>query len=589
MSGHEDAESSRRNFQAPYGKRNPIPTIEKYRQEKAHRRANAIDGDESDAQGADLSLSRPERANKGWRNHSDEDNADGVESEDGDQSAIDAQREGDQDAAECVKDTSETAVGASDPQVQKKRRKKNKDERAEREVTDPVTHLPVRIYDFTTQSLEEIDENPSPFGSSSRTATGLDNKEKSSRDLKDEHAELQRGHESMNALFPPPSFEELRTQLISTNKLGATVGLSGTAAIFMFILGAERFLRTERFANLVGVQDPHGLLFVSGVWLLVGLVGIFAVWELIGGVRAWTANRINDIWEEQVWESNFEAREREGKAHETESVSWLNSLIGSVWPLINPDLFTSLADTLEDVMQASLPSLVQMVSVEDLGQGSESLRILGIRWLPTGAAARAVGANGQIETEQESKKSDHRVAHEGQVDDSVEGATKNSDVSAESTQQSQTQDEAPDAEVKEGFEAEEGDFINLEVAFAYRARPSKSMAERTKDMHLYLAFYLPGKLRGTVTRFSFPASCGLLTDSYLSSRQYQNSRVRRHARAGRNLPASIATDPRHSVLWTLHNHLPRTTQSRDLVYSSNQKRTESYGPTSDLQLCSKLS
>ncbi len=33
-------------------------------------------------------------------------------------------------------------------------------------------------------------------------------------------------------------------------------------------------------------------------------------------------------------------------------------------------------------MQASLPKLVRMVSVEDLGQGSESFRILGVRWLP---------------------------------------------------------------------------------------------------------------------------------------------------------------------------------------------------------------
>jgi hypothetical protein len=499
MSGHDDAESSRRNYKAPYGRRNPIPTIEKYRQEKENRRANAIGGDESEGEGADLVPSRTERAKEGWRKHWGGDDADGkVSGEgkdsgnaggDGDTSTAGAQQ---QEEDETTKDTSEVAPGAGDPKAQRKLQKKHKDERAEREVTDPITHLPVRIYDFTTQSLEEIEENPTPFGSTSRTATGLQNKQKSSKDLEDEQAEMQRGHESMSALFPPPSFEDLRKDLIGINKLAVTVGLSGTAAIIMLTLGTERFLRTQRMANLVGVQDPHSLLFGCGVWLFLGLLSVAAIWELIGGVRTWMANKIDDTWNEQVWESNFGAREREAKAHETESVSWLNSIVGSVWPLINPDLFLSLADTLEDVMQASLPSLVQMVSVEDLGQGSESVRILGVRWLPTGAAARAVGANGNLQSEEEGEKANDRVVPgEGQADDNAEGGDNDSEDDHKNAKQGQSQDDSPDPEVKEGFEAEEGDFINLEVAFAYRARPSKSMAERTKDMHLYVVSLVP--------------------------------------------------------------------------------------------------
>lgn len=499
MSGYEDADDSRRNYQAPYGRRHPIPTIEKYRKEKENRRANAIGGDVSDSDGADLGPSRTERAKQGWRSYWDgqdgHDEQDKAKTRDeGGQTVADEEQDADNEAA-VAKDTSEATAGAGDPKALRKRQKKNKDERAEREVTDPVTHLPVRIHDFTTQSLEEIDENPTPFGTTSRTATGLQNREKSDKELEEERAELDRGHESMKALFPPPSFEDLRQDLISINKLAFTVGLSGTAAIILLTLAAERFLRTERVALLVGLKDSRGMLFGCGIWLLIGLLGVAAIWELIGGIRTWTANRFDDIWQEQVWESNFEARKREAKAHETESVSWLNSMIGSVWPLINPDLFTSLADTLEDVMQASLPGLVQMVSVEDLGQGSESLRILGIRWLPTGAAGRAVGANGQLQSEEESEKANDRVVPgEGQVDDSAEGADNPDDDDKKSTKQDQSQDQSSNAEVKEGFEAEEGDFINLEVAFAYRARPSKSLEERTKDMHLYLAFYLPGKL-----------------------------------------------------------------------------------------------
>src|SRR5437762_13641407 len=88
---------------------------------------------------------------------------------------------------------------------------------------------------------------------------------------------------------------------------------------------------------------------------------------------------------------------------------------------------------LEDVMQASLPKLVEMVRVADLGQGNEPLRLLGIRWLREGAA----------------------------------GEDRNS------------------------MKAEEGDFVNMEVAFAYRSRPSeKSLKSKTRNAHLLIEFFL---------------------------------------------------------------------------------------------------
>lgn len=41
----------------------------------------------------------------------------------------------------------------------------------------------------------------------------------------------------------------------------------------------------------------------------------------------------------------------------------MNSLLTSVWLLVNPDLFASRGDTLKDIMQASLPKLVRMICV----------------------------------------------------------------------------------------------------------------------------------------------------------------------------------------------------------------------------------
>jgi hypothetical protein len=130
-------------------------------------------------------------------------------------------------------------------------------------------------------------------------------------------------------------------------------------------------------------------------------------------------------------------------------------------------------------MQASLPKLVRMVSVDDIGQGSESFRILGVRWLPTGAAARSVGHDGKLKS-QGDQKNDRTVPGESEVKND------NSDPDGD----------GQDNGIAEGMEAEEGDFVNVEVAFAYRPSTGrKGMKERAKNAHLYLAFYLPSNVK----------------------------------------------------------------------------------------------
>lgn len=507
MSGQEDAERTRRNYHAPYTAKHPIPTISEYREEKQAREDAAGVGD-----GADLEQSRTDRAKEGWRTYwRGDDKEDGNEEQgqehdqpqdgqsQGRHAGMDIDGDGDVDEedekeAEAVVDTSEVT-----PVSQKGgKRGKNKQARAEREVTDPITHLPVKIYDFTEDSLKDVDENPLPFGRTTRTATGLSNKAKTDQELREETGEIAKGKESMSALFPPPSYEVVKQDMIKINNMGIAVGLSGAAIIVVFAILLERMITPQWLAHIFGVKEQSSWLFRFGTWPGLAALSATGIFFLISGVREWVTNRMKDEWEDQIWEGNLEAKRQEAKAHETESTMWLNQLVGSVWPLINPDLFTSLADMLEDVMQASLPRLVQMVSVDDIGQGSESLRILGIRWLPSGAAGRSVGNDGKVQSEKDSKKSNDRsVPGQGEVDQSAgQGDQKQQNGDQDQDQdQDQSDGGAEKAQVAEGMEAEEGDFINLEVAFAYRARKSESFKDRTKDMHLYLAFYLPGGLK----------------------------------------------------------------------------------------------
>lgn len=474
MSGRDDVED-RRRYNQPYTHKHTIPTIQKYREEKDKRREQAgnIDDDRGDDGEA---MSRKETAQQYW--HRDRPGDGGEPPADkGEQETTTGAEEAAQEGTDTPQDTSQVDPNSVDPKSRMKAKKKHKSERMEREVTDPVTHLPVRIFDFTDEALEEISENEKPHGSTPETYTGFRAKAKSDEQLQNEMDDMRKGQKGMNQQFPPPDFVEIRNDLQSIEKKAFTIGLVGVGVLVFSVLLLERLL----------AGSNHSFARRSMTWTVLGLAALGGFWALAVGLRQWLSKRIDSVWDDEVWDADRGKLEADTSKHDAESVRWLNSLLGSVWPLINPDLFISLADTLEDVMQASLPRLVRMVSVDDIGQGSEPIRILGVRWLPTAAAARSVGEDGKLRKASDGGHNDRTVPGEGEVE---EGVAQSDDKSKEESGKDQAQ------AVTEGMEAEDGDFINLEVAFAYRARKNKgSMASRMKDMHLYLAFYLPGNLK----------------------------------------------------------------------------------------------
>lgn len=131
-----------------------------------------------------------------------------------------------------------------------------------------------------------------------------------------------------------------------------------------------------------------------------------------------------------------------------ESVEWMNTLLGIVWGLINPDMFIGVADTLEDVMQASVPGVIENVRVAEINQGSNPIRILSLRALPDSHV-------------KDLKKSIH--------------------------------DDLKDKKDPEELAADEegGDYYNIECSFAYHAAPSgRGVSSKAKNMHMQLVFYL---------------------------------------------------------------------------------------------------
>lgn len=400
-----------------------------------------------------------------------------------------------------------TEATANEQDARKKHRnmKHMKMDTKGREVTDPVTHLPVTIHDYTSKELHMVPENNlPPDGSSRPRSTRLKEASQNKTQLSREREETQSEHRGMKKLFPPPNFEATQLELTELYTRAITFGLASTSSTTILMLIAALSLSGGK----EGTSSSYSLVYFG----IVLVVGISIGTGIILGVRAWLGKLVGDVWEDQVWEAAKEEEEDDGTPT-PESTKWLNSLLSSVWPLINPDLLTSLADTLEDVMQASLPRLVRMISVEDLGQGSEAIRILGVRWLPFGAAAATISVDGKEKSDRRNARSDRQVPGECELEDNSRSNGGSDGI--HSTILDENKDGGDGGNVAEGMEAEEGDFINMEVAFSYRAPSSgRSLRIKSKNAHLYLAFYLPGGIR--FRKFPFPtvdgtALCQMIT------------------------------------------------------------------------------
>lgn len=497
MSGVDDVQNSTTKHKAPYTPHNPIPTVQGYREEKKQREEKY--GGEAGHTGTEeddrtklgrlgdaytalrhgkealnpTEETQPYKAeNKNFGGTDDEVADDHAGRVDANQSKDDDLRgedgnDDDEKDSETAEDTTEGMLAMQDPKKARKSMKKWSADGTERQVTDPVTHLPIKIHDFTAKDLKMTPKNGPPAGSEPRSATGAAAKNKGDEELQDETFDSNQTHEDMETLFPPPDFQMTREGITDAYRKAITAGLGLIGVSLTAVVALFQFTRyAEGWSRLAFAILEIGMC-----------VGVSA--GVVAGMRQWTENKINTVWETEVWQAERQQGKKHAKSGTAESAQWLNSLLSSVWPLINPDLFTSISDTLEDVMQASLPKMVRMVSVDDLGQGSESLRILGVRWLPTGAAAQSVGEDGKLK-DADKEIGDRTVPNGGEVGD--EGSN---------------DDEGDDDEnLAQGMEAEEGDFVNVEVAFAYRPSTGrKGMKERAKNAHLYLAFYMPSNIK----------------------------------------------------------------------------------------------
>ncbi|KAI5799888.1 hypothetical protein EDC01DRAFT_648048 [Geopyxis carbonaria] len=191
-----------------------------------------------------------------------------------------------------------------------------------------------------------------------------------------------------------------------------------------------------------------GAILVGGKLLGGGsLFSLFLISSGVAGSVWYWARGVMDEARNVDWESEKKRGEMAVTSLIPESVEWMNNLLGIVWGLVNPEMFSSIADQLEDVMQASAPGIIENVRVADISQGSNPIRILSMRSLP--------------DSEVPDLKKAATAAREGKD------------------------------EQQRRAEEDGGEVYNLEISFAYNASPveNKGVSARSRNMHLQVVFY----------------------------------------------------------------------------------------------------
>ncbi|KAK3989853.1 hypothetical protein QBC44DRAFT_79014 [Cladorrhinum sp. PSN332] len=308
-----------------------------------------------------------------------------------------------------------------------------------RTVRDPTTGKDVEIVDITSKHVKATKDpvltvpNPS-LQLPSTVATSPDQK-----------GEVYRHTQDITA--PPDPVAPGSTSDVPIHGEATNVLFHPTPSISF----EPMFAAIEARANVLSFAIFFGIITIgytlSGGSLFT-LVPMAAV--ISSGVFLWAKDLIKQ-GRSMEWDSERKRGEMARVNLIPESVEWLNTAISLVWGLINPEMFTGVADTLEDVMQASLPGVIENVKVNDLTLGrGEALRVLSLRALPD-AEVKELKENVRREMEKDRDEQELKAEEEG------------------------------------------GDFYNLEATIAYHSLPTKGgdvSSKAAKNMGMQLIFYL---------------------------------------------------------------------------------------------------
>ncbi|KAH8168948.1 c2 domain-containing protein [Sarocladium implicatum] len=304
-----------------------------------------------------------------------------------------------------------------------------------RTVRDPVTGKDVEIRD-TQLSYKDAVENPQmsiPNENLGKPTTAKVESTQSGEEYR----------RNQDILAPPDPVQEGATSDVPIRSEKTSVLFYKTPSVSY----EPMFTILEQRANILCAGIFFSIIFI-GKFFGGRLLGLVPLAICVGsGVFLWAKDVIRQ-GRDMEWASEQERGETATVNLIPESVEWMNTALGIVWGLINPEMFAGVADTLEDVMAASVPGVIENVRVADISQGNNPIRILNMRALPD---SHVQDIKDEIHKENEKNTDPNELA-------AIEQA---------------------------------GQFYNLEVSVAYHAKPSNGdVASKARNMGMQLVFYL---------------------------------------------------------------------------------------------------
>ncbi|CDU22105.1 uncharacterized protein SPSC_00735 [Sporisorium scitamineum] len=295
----------------------------------------------------------------------------------------------------------------------------------------PVPALPPRPLNTNTDGNDLAYLQASPPRSSGNTAT-------SDRPFANKHDSTISTASSVKKEQPAQGDV---SSLVKTS-LGMTLGAHKSEA-------ARPDSRASSYDAQAAFKDtiPMTMLFFGGTVMATLALAKFSIIAaaLVAGCSGHILYRkLNERGDDAKWALEMEAAARRNALPGVgeESVEWLNKALATAWPLINADYFAPFIDLLEDSLMTQVPGVVHNVRVEDMDQGSIPLRVKSFRVLPSDDKAFLQGVVKQA----------HKDAGKSATD-------------APAPQHGDSEDDDAGVDV--------GDFVNLEVTFAYRGAATK--------------------------------------------------------------------------------------------------------------------
>ncbi|KAL8286155.1 hypothetical protein RQP46_004643 [Phenoliferia psychrophenolica] len=334
--------------------------------------------------------------------------------------------------------------------------------KGEREVLDPITQMPVVIKDaelkdyqdeklFSRAALDPADNSEGGPATNLPSGQGLDDqasvKRTAPHPVQPSNILLQQ--------FPPPIEEDTVGAIAKSLATTSYATIAALGAVWFFVA-----FRAGVFAFLFRSTLIGAIAF--GVYAANGIAGRKIEKEL-DRVRLNLLKQRADKLSTQT--SAATERFEQFSPPTPESAEWLNAFTTTIWPLINPSMFQSVVDMIEDVMQASLPGFIDAVKVDDFTIGKNALHLVSMRALPDQPHHKDYPKEEWIDQGDKEHALDPKLMSEEQ-------------------KQKKVQSEGADADMDQS-----GDYVNFELSFAYFAPPGVKKLQG-QNISLIIQFFL---------------------------------------------------------------------------------------------------